>query len=39
LIAKRIGLERKIEELERRARGMTREESLRGQERRRPWEK
>lgn len=35
LIAKRLGLERKIKELEMRANGATREESMQGQERRR----
>lgn len=34
LIAKRIGLEKKLKEIEIRAQGATREESLRGQERR-----
>jgi hypothetical protein len=35
LVAKRLGLERKIKELEMRAQGATREESMQGQERRR----
>lgn len=35
LIAKRIGLEKKIQELEMRANGATREESMAGRERRR----
>jgi hypothetical protein len=35
LIAKRLGLEKKIHELEMRAQGATREESMVGQERRR----
>ncbi|KAL2069066.1 hypothetical protein VTL71DRAFT_15404 [Oculimacula yallundae] len=35
LVAKRLGLERKIKELEMRASGATREESMQGQERRR----
>jgi len=35
LIAKRLGLEKKIKELEMRANGATREESMQGQERRR----
>jgi len=35
LIAKRLGLEKKIGELEMRANGATREESMQGQERRR----
>jgi len=35
LIAKRLGLERKIEQLEMRANGATREESMAGRERRR----
>ncbi|KAH6710917.1 hypothetical protein DL95DRAFT_452446 [Leptodontidium sp. 2 PMI_412] len=35
LIAKRLGLEKKIRELEMRAAGATREESMQGQERRR----
>ncbi|KAH7336196.1 hypothetical protein BKA65DRAFT_402698 [Rhexocercosporidium sp. MPI-PUGE-AT-0058] len=35
LIAKRLGLEKKIRELEMRAGGATREESMQGQERRR----
>ncbi|KAE8448763.1 hypothetical protein EG329_008979 [Mollisiaceae sp. DMI_Dod_QoI] len=35
LIAKRLGLEKKIQQLEMRATGATREESMRGQERRR----
>jgi len=35
LIAKRIGLERKIQELEMRQNGATREESMAGKERRR----
>ncbi|MCJ1393345.1 hypothetical protein MMC18_006218 [Xylographa bjoerkii] len=37
LIAKKIGLERKIQELERRRSGMSREEAGRGSERRRAW--
>lgn len=35
LIAKRMGLEKKIRELEMRAQGATREESMQGRERRR----
>jgi len=35
LIAKRIGLEKKIQELEMRAQGASREESMAGRERRR----
>lgn len=35
LVAKRLGLERKIRKLEMRAQGATREESMQGQERRR----
>jgi len=35
LVAKRLGLEKKIKELEMRAQGATREESMQGQERRR----
>ncbi|KAN0119772.1 hypothetical protein V8E51_001980 [Hyaloscypha variabilis] len=35
LIAKRLGLEKKIKELEMRAQGATREESMQGRERRR----
>ena len=35
LVAKRLGLEKKIRELEMRAQGATREESMQGQERRR----
>ena len=35
LVAKRMGLEKKIKELEMRANGATREESMVGQERRR----
>jgi hypothetical protein len=35
LVAKRMGLEKKIKELEMRANGATREESIVGQERRR----
>jgi hypothetical protein len=35
LVAKRMGLEKKIRELEMRAKGATREESMQGQERRR----
>lgn len=35
LIAKRLGLEKKIQQLEMRAAGATREESMQGQERRR----
>jgi hypothetical protein len=35
LIAKRLLLEKKIKELEKRAQGATREESMQGQERRR----
>lgn len=35
LVAKRLGLEKKIHELEMRAQGATREESMAGQERRR----
>ncbi|KUJ23622.1 uncharacterized protein LY89DRAFT_680343 [Mollisia scopiformis] len=35
LVAKRLGLEKKIQQLEMRAAGATREESMQGQERRR----
>ncbi|KAK6587240.1 hypothetical protein PZA11_000530 [Diplocarpon coronariae] len=35
LVAKRLGLEKKLKELELRANGVTREESMQGQERRR----
>jgi len=36
LLAKRFGLEKKIRELEMRAQGATREESMAGRERKRP---
>jgi hypothetical protein len=36
MVAKRMGLEKKLKELEMRAQGATREESMAGQERKRP---
>jgi len=37
LVAKRNGVERKIEEIRRRTAGMSREESMQGRERKRNW--
>jgi len=37
LVAKRNGIERKIEEIRKRAAGMSREESMQGRERKRNW--
>ncbi len=37
LVTKQMGIQRKIDELERRKSGMTREESMQGRERRRNW--